>query len=74
MIVVIDPGHGGKDPGAISPKGYEKNLVLSIALKLGGYIEENIKEKGFYKDRHFLHWSDDAEYESNETPQGVKEN
>lgn len=37
-------------------------------------IEENVKEKGFYKDRHFLHWSDDSGYESNETPQGVKEN
>jgi N-acetylmuramoyl-L-alanine amidase len=30
--VVIDPGHGGVDPGAISPNGvYEKNIVLAIA-------------------------------------------
>jgi len=30
--VVIDPGHGGADPGAISPNGvYEKNIVLPIA-------------------------------------------
>jgi len=37
-------------------------------------IEDNVKDKGFYKDRHFLHWSDDSDYESNETPQGVKDN
>lgn len=39
--VVIDAGHGGKDPGAISKIVREKDVVLSIALKLGGYIEEH---------------------------------
>lgn len=34
-VVVIDPGHGGHDPGAIGPKGLqEKDVVLDIALKL----------------------------------------
>ena len=39
--VVIDPGHGGKDPGAISRNGkyYEKNITLSVALKLGNMIK-----------------------------------
>jgi N-acetylmuramoyl-L-alanine amidase len=37
--VVIDAGHGGKDPGAISKILQEKDVVLSIALKLGAYIE-----------------------------------
>lgn len=39
--VVIDPGHGGKDPGAISlnRKHYEKNITLSVALKLGNMIK-----------------------------------
>ncbi len=33
--VVIDPGHGGHDPGAVGPSGlYEKDVVLDIALKL----------------------------------------
>jgi len=33
--VVIDPGHGGVDPGAISPNGvYEKNVVLATASEL----------------------------------------
>lgn len=35
MVVVIDPGHGGKDPGAVGKrKTYEKNVVLSISKKL----------------------------------------
>jgi len=36
-------------------------------------IEENVKNKGFFNNRHFLNWSDDSEYESNETPQGIRE-
>ena len=35
VIVAIDPGHGGEDPGAVGPTGLrEKDVVLSIALKL----------------------------------------
>jgi N-acetylmuramoyl-L-alanine amidase len=40
--VVIDAGHGGKDPGAIGKKGKEKDLALKIALKVGGYIEQYV--------------------------------
>ncbi|MBE0503973.1 MAG: N-acetylmuramoyl-L-alanine amidase [Desulfuromonadales bacterium] len=33
--IVIDPGHGGDDPGAISPEGVkEKDLTLALALRL----------------------------------------
>lgn len=42
--VVIDPGHGGKDPGAVSKTCYEKDINLAIALKLGKYIESNYKD------------------------------
>lgn len=42
--VVIDPGHGGRDPGAIGANSEEKDLVLSISLKLGRYIEENFDD------------------------------
>ena len=36
-------------------------------------LQENVAKKGLYKKRHFLHWSEDVDYESNETPQGIKE-
>lgn len=37
--VCIDAGHGGRDPGAVGAKTYEKHIVLSVALKLGKLIE-----------------------------------
>lgn len=42
--IVIDPGHGGKDPGAIGFSGrvYEKNVVLSVAHKIKEMVEENL--------------------------------
>ncbi|MCC5791868.1 MAG: N-acetylmuramoyl-L-alanine amidase [Legionellaceae bacterium] len=41
VIVVLDPGHGGKDPGAIGPARHcEKNLVLAIAQKLKQIIDK----------------------------------
>jgi N-acetylmuramoyl-L-alanine amidase len=46
VIVVIDPGHGGKDPGHLAvKKGHkdEKDLNLEIALKLGGYLTSYLK-------------------------------
>lgn len=41
--IVIDPGHGGKDPGTVVGKAKEKNVVLDIALKLGTFIRNNQK-------------------------------
>lgn len=38
--VVIDAGHGGKDPGAVGLKYHEKDITLKVALKLGGLIEK----------------------------------
>jgi N-acetylmuramoyl-L-alanine amidase len=42
--VVIDAGHGGHDPGAMGKHSREKDIVLSIALKTGEYIEKNMKD------------------------------
>lgn len=41
IIVVIDAGHGGADPGSIGPTGtYEKNITLSIAKMLAKLVDE----------------------------------
>ncbi|HPC98567.1 MAG TPA: N-acetylmuramoyl-L-alanine amidase [Bacteroidales bacterium] len=42
-VIVLDPGHGGRDPGAVGTFSYEKNINLAVALKTGQLIEENIK-------------------------------
>ncbi len=40
-VVVIDPGHGGHDPGSIGYRNVkEKHIVLDIAKKVGAYINE----------------------------------
>lgn len=41
FTVVIDPGHGGKDPGAVGSSSKEKDIVLSVGLRVGKLIEEN---------------------------------
>jgi N-acetylmuramoyl-L-alanine amidase len=43
-VIVLDAGHGGKDPGTIGvTKVYEKNVALGVTLKLGALIEKNLK-------------------------------
>lgn len=43
--IVLDAGHGGRDPGAIGASGtYEKDIVLAVALKVGEYIKEHMPE------------------------------
>ena len=42
--VVIDPGHGGKDPGAMSKYGKEKNVVLGIAKHLKKFINDSLPD------------------------------
>lgn len=43
-IIVIDPGHGGKDPGCNGVTHKEKDIALSVALKFGKLIEDNMKD------------------------------
>jgi N-acetylmuramoyl-L-alanine amidase len=42
--IVIDAGHGGKDPGAVGRKGKEKDINLAVALLTGNYIEKYIPD------------------------------
>ena len=44
--IVIDPGHGGSDPGCIGPtKTHEADVALSISLKFGKMVEEKYGSK-----------------------------
>ena len=46
QTVVIDPGHGGKDPGAIGPGGIkEKDVVLRVAVRLKPLLEKQLRVK-----------------------------
>lgn len=41
--IIIDPGHGGRDPGAIGPTGlYEKTVVLDIAKRLSRLLKRRL--------------------------------
>jgi N-acetylmuramoyl-L-alanine amidase len=42
--IVIDAGHGGKDPGCLGSTTKEKDVTLAVALKLGGYISTNFPD------------------------------
>lgn len=42
--IVIDAGHGGKDPGNIRGSTREKDIALGVALKLGSYIEKYLPD------------------------------
>jgi N-acetylmuramoyl-L-alanine amidase len=56
-VVVIDPGHGGHDPGNMGKKTKEKEIALKISLKVGAYIEKNfpnVKVIFTRKDDHYL--------------------
>ena len=44
-VIVIDPGHGGKDPGTIGITGLkEKDVALSVGLKLGALLRKHMPE------------------------------
>ena len=63
-VVVIDPGHGGKDPGTHGKNLREKDVALKISLALGGYIERNMPNvKVIYtrKDDTFIELNERAE-------------
>ncbi len=67
-IVFIDPGHGGKDPGAMGPDGTkEKEVVLSVAKKINSFLkkEKNIKVYLTRDDDRFIFLSKRAEMANN---------
>jgi len=54
-LLVLDPGHGGRDPGAVSASGvYEKDIVLDIAHRLAGELKGVVNVKLTREDDRFL--------------------
>ncbi len=47
-VIVIDPGHGGKDPGCLNRGLMEKTITLDVAKKLGKLIQEELGIKVIY--------------------------
>lgn len=51
-VIVIDPGHGGSDPGAVGPSGLrEKDVTLAVSKKLAAYLCD-------IADIHLTRWTD----------------
>src|ERR1035437_8568649 len=44
FTVVLDAGHGGHDPGAVSSNSREKDINLDVVLDLGALIEKNYND------------------------------
>lgn len=53
-LIMIDAGHGGKDLGAVRGRYVEKDIVLSIALKLGKILEKDFNVIYTRKDDTFI--------------------
>lgn len=41
FVLVIDPGHGGKDAGALGAFSKEKDINLSVAMAFGRQVQRN---------------------------------
>jgi N-acetylmuramoyl-L-alanine amidase len=44
LVIVIDAGHGGKDPGSISKKVQEKTITIDVAKKLGKMLSDSLTD------------------------------
>jgi N-acetylmuramoyl-L-alanine amidase len=62
--IVLDAGHGGKDPGNIGSKAREKDINLAVTLLVGKYIKENMPDVEVIYTR-----DDDTFYEVKNRPQ-----
>lgn len=44
FVLVLDAGHGGRDPGAVGKISQEKNITLSVVKKVGSMVEQNMPD------------------------------
>lgn len=70
-VIILDPGHGGAQEGAIGPQGvFEKNVCLQIAFKLKALLQKSVGAQVFLtreKDA-LVHLSDRVEFANKKTP------
>ncbi|MFZ7103572.1 MAG: N-acetylmuramoyl-L-alanine amidase family protein [Peptococcaceae bacterium] len=65
IIVVLDAGHGGRDPGAVAKGIYEKNINLDVAKRLA----KMLKARGYHVvltrsgDSNLVNWKDGGSYQ-----------
>lgn len=60
-IVVLDPGHGGSDPGSLGSTLKEKDVALAVALKTGAILQQRgIKVEYTRTDDTFMELSEEA--------------
>ena len=77
--IVIDAGHGGKDPGTMGTKRYnkyEKHVALAVSLKLGDYISTSFSDIEVIYTRKsdvFLALNERTELANNAKPHAVSE-
>ena len=51
-VIIIDPGHGGSDPGAVAKnKDYEKNYTLDISKRIKKHLELTRSKSNFIKEK-----------------------
>ncbi|MCA9470815.1 MAG: N-acetylmuramoyl-L-alanine amidase [Nitrospirales bacterium] len=69
LLIVLDPGHGGKDPGALGRKGTrEKDIVLKVSKQLKQMITERLNAKVLMtrEDDVFIELEDRAKFANSE--------
>jgi N-acetylmuramoyl-L-alanine amidase len=70
-VVVLDPGHGGKDPGKPGPNGLlEKNAALAVTQRLAGFLRERGYEVHLTRARDTLISLADRPHLANEWKNG----
>lgn len=63
LVIIIDPGHGGRDPGSSGHGLVEKNVALNIGLKMAKYYDKTpMQAKMTRTDDRFIELKDRAAY------------
>ena len=58
MRICIDPGHGGYDPGAIGPSGFQEKVVtLAVALELAAILRSAGAEVRLTRETNIVPWT-----------------